>query len=138
MVISLSIARSSAIVFLCQGHHKQFLRISNWGTNETKYLHLNDRMGSYLNLSHGPLNITGKTLIDENSNAMKELREIVLDQKWMRGLRFYTNFRHTGILESYHNCRWKYATKRVDLRYYFMFLVSKCNFLENCNKLRKF
>ena len=65
--------------------------------------------------THGPLLNHNKSWIDENSPAMKELRKIVMDSKWLKSMKFYTKFRHTGVLESYHNARLKYAPKRIDL-----------------------
>lgn len=66
--------------------------------------------------SHGPIPRQAKTWVDKDSGAMKELRRIVMDVKWLKTMKFYTKFRHTGMLESYHNARLKYACKRVDLR----------------------
>ena len=53
--------------------------------------------------AHGPLVNHNKTRKDENSPAVKELRKIVMDCKWLKSMKFYTKFHHTGVLESYHN-----------------------------------
>ena len=53
--------------------------------------------------AHGSLLNHNKTRIDENSSAMKELRKIVMYCKWLKSMKFYTKFHHTGVLESYHN-----------------------------------
>ena len=66
--------------------------------------------------AHGPLTDHDKTWLEPDSAAMKELRSIVMDAKWLQSFKFYTNFRHTGVLESYHNARLKFACKRIDLR----------------------
>ena len=66
---------------------------------------------------HGPL-MQQKTYFEKDSTAMCELRKIVMDPKWLRTLSFYRLFRHTGILESYHNTRLAYNTKRIALRYH--------------------
>ena len=63
--------------------------------------------------AHGPFLNHNKSWIDENSPVMEELRKIVMDSKWLKS--FYTKFRHTGVLESYHNAQLKYAPKRIEL-----------------------
>ena len=65
---------------------------------------------------HGPLMLQ-KNYFDAESTAMCELRKIVMDESWLKTLPFYRLFRHTGILESYHNLRLVYNTKRIQLRY---------------------
>ena len=64
---------------------------------------------------HGPL-MKQKNYLERDSTAMSELRKIVMDVKWLRTLPFYRLFRHTGILESYHNTRLTYNTKRISVR----------------------
>ena len=65
--------------------------------------------------SHGPL-LQEKSWIDPESSAMEALKGIVMDKKWLATLLFYTQFRHTGVLESYHAMRLAYIPKRVAYR----------------------
>ena len=78
---------------------------------------------------------------DKEDADFKALQKIVLDQRWMKSLKFYVHsqydnhlnldlflhivlhifkphmHRHTGCLESFHNVILKYATKRISYRY---------------------
>ena len=65
--------------------------------------------------AHGSLLNHTKSWIDENSQEMKELKKIVMDSEWLKSMTFDAKFCHTGVLESYHNTRLKYAPKIIDL-----------------------
>lgn len=41
----------------------------------------------------------GKVYLEPNGNTMKELRDIVTNHKWLQSMRYYTNNRHTGMIE---------------------------------------
>ena len=45
--------------------------------------------------SHGPLTEVESTkeYLGMNSKAVKELRKIILDREWLKGLEFYVQFR---------------------------------------------
>ena len=64
---------------------------------------------------HGPLT-KQKNYLEPDSSAMCALRKIVMDEKWLKTLPYYRLFRHTGILETYHNTRLTYNPKRISVR----------------------
>ena len=65
---------------------------------------------------HGPL-LQQKKWIDPESSAMEALKIIVTSKKWLKTFPFYKMFRHTGVLESYHNMRLSYIPKRIAFRW---------------------
>lgn len=67
--------------------------------------------------SHGPLEETEKEWIQKDSPPMQALREIVLDKQFLKTFPFYTRFRHTGKLESYHSHRLMYTPKRCSFTF---------------------
>ncbi|CAL8235878.1 unnamed protein product [Boreogadus saida] len=62
---------------------------------------------------HGPLvEDKEKDWIARNSVAHQRLTEIILDDRWLRGVHKYLHFRSTAELESFHNHILMYASKR--------------------------
>ncbi|CAB4011163.1 Hypothetical predicted protein [Paramuricea clavata] len=63
----------------------------------------------------GPLVATevGKTCLDKNSKAFKEIHKVVLDQRFLKSFHQYVTFRHTNKLENFNSMLLKYAPKRV-------------------------
>ncbi|XP_059400179.1 uncharacterized protein LOC132131987 [Carassius carassius] len=62
---------------------------------------------------HGPLlNDRDKELIESGSVAHERLAEIILDERWLKVVPKYLNFRSTADLESFHNHILMYASKR--------------------------
>ena len=67
---------------------------------------------------HGPLSSTEpKVFLTKNSVALEKLRSVVLDQKLLSNLSYYSKFRHTGIIENFNSMLMKYASKRVAYDY---------------------
>ncbi|XP_065893464.1 uncharacterized protein [Dysidea avara] len=49
----------------------------------------------------------------KSTNAdFRLIQSIIIDQHWMKSLKYYDNFRHTGMLESFHNTLLAYSPKR--------------------------
>ncbi|XP_042602788.1 uncharacterized protein LOC122141038 [Cyprinus carpio] len=62
---------------------------------------------------HGPLlDDRDKELIESGSVAHERLAEIILDERWLKVVPKYLNFRSTADLESFHNHILMYASKR--------------------------
>jgi hypothetical protein len=57
----------------------------------------------------------GNTLeyFSKGDSAHTTLQDVVLNTRWMRSLKYYTKFRHTGSLEMFHSILLMYAPKRI-------------------------
>ncbi|XP_070540791.1 uncharacterized protein [Ptychodera flava] len=65
---------------------------------------------------HGPINEVTKYL-EPDSPPMEALRDIIMDRNLLRSFAYYTKFRHTGHLESFHNTLLMYASKRTSYKF---------------------
>ncbi|XP_006823888.1 uncharacterized protein LOC102805489 [Saccoglossus kowalevskii] len=70
--------------------------------------------GTYGGCAHEPLSVENqcKPWLEKGSPAHLALRNIVEDKRLLKNLGHYTNFRHTGFLESFHSHMLMYAPKR--------------------------
>jgi hypothetical protein len=50
--------------------------------------------------------------LDQDSPPHEALRQVVLDKRLLKSMPFYRHYRHTGIIESFHNMILMYAAKR--------------------------
>ena len=58
-----------------------------------------------------------KAWVKESSIAYAALKKIVLDKRLLNGLKYLTDFNHTGTLEVYHSLYNKYSPKRLHFFY---------------------
>jgi hypothetical protein len=63
--------------------------------------------------------------LDSESAVMEGLRQIVLDKRRLQNMKYYANFMHTFVLESFHNEILVYASKRISFGYEGM--QARCN-----------
>ncbi|XP_077862961.1 uncharacterized protein LOC144345257, partial [Saccoglossus kowalevskii] len=70
--------------------------------------------GTYGGCAHEPLYVENqcKPWLEKGSPAHLAHRNIVEDKRLLKNLGQYTNFRHTGFLESFHSHMLMYAPKR--------------------------
>ncbi|XP_065068067.1 uncharacterized protein LOC135693488 isoform X2 [Rhopilema esculentum] len=68
--------------------------------------------------NHGCLDTTGRAdWFSATDSDFQQIRGIILDKKFLNSLKFYTDFRHTGQLEVFHNHLLMYCPKRVFFNY---------------------
>lgn len=75
---------------------------------------------SYTSCAHLPLTIRDKVAkkwLDPSSPAYSALEIIVLDARLLNDLPYLVHFKHTGMIEVYHNELLKYCPKRVSFTY---------------------
>eukprot|EP00112_Aurelia_sp_Birch-Aquarium-sp1_P002028 Seg1221.6 transcript_id=Seg1221.6/GoldUCD/mRNA.D3Y31 product="hypothetical protein" protein_id=Seg1221.6/GoldUCD/D3Y31 len=68
--------------------------------------------------SHGPLeHLERSDWFDPTDSDFGVAREMVLDKKLLKSFRYYTKFKHTGMLEVFHNQLLMYIPKRIFFKY---------------------
>ncbi|XP_011682455.2 uncharacterized protein LOC105446831 [Strongylocentrotus purpuratus] len=75
-------------------------------------------MGQSNTCDHGELeNPDREEWLSPGDNAHKALVEVAYERKFINNMRYFSNFRHTGTLESLHNHILMYASKRYSFEY---------------------
>lgn len=72
-----------------------------------------------------------------DSESYNALKKILLAKDFLKDLQHAKHFVHTGRLESYHNVRLKYMTKRIHLKYSGMHMRSIIAILDHNSNVGK-
>lgn len=62
---------------------------------------------------HGPLEDAATPWLTSGSPAHEKLREIIMNKRFMKSMPYFSEFLHTGYLESFHSVLLMYASKRT-------------------------
>ncbi|XP_072170258.1 uncharacterized protein [Diadema setosum] len=98
----------------CEGDSEKlagnFAGVLHHVVNEHEWLFTVD--GRAGECDHEPLEDATTPWLSPGSPPHQKLKEIIMDKRFLKSLPYYTDFRHTGNLESFHATLLMYATKR--------------------------